>query len=148
MTIVQIPPELVSAAIKADLQTISNFGVHFGTVEDSDGDAKTIGAPLPYICAHMGTSFPDSPRMAGRSGKALTMRVEHVAATEDMARSVVIGTRGFLHRRVVTSSDGLNWRLWLDDGADVPIEPDQTWTRPDGGPLFYGIDTYTVTRVN
>ncbi|HET6916592.1 MAG TPA: hypothetical protein VFH56_10935 [Acidimicrobiales bacterium] len=146
MTIVQIPPELVSAAIKADLDTISNFGVHFGTVGDSDSNAKTIGAPLPYILVHMGTSFPDSPRMAGRSGKALTMRVEHVAATEDMARSVVLGTRGFLHRRVVTADDGTAWRIWCDDSADVPVEVDQTWTKPDGGPLFSGIDTYTVTR--
>lgn len=104
--------------------------VHDGHVKDSDGDAKTISAPLPYAIYYGKTATPIHPRVGGSgANRGNDVRVTCVGSTREQADWAADKVEAALHEAVVT---GRQMRL---DERVRPVR-DDTWTRPDGGPLF------------
>lgn len=121
------------------------LNVHDGHVTDSDGVAKTISAPLPYVVFY-GASDDDSPgdSLAGTSGARLTgFQLTFVGETREQA--MLAGERALaaLNRKMVTFAAGARFVRRTDDS--LAVRRDDTWTRPGGQPLFFGADRYTVT---
>lgn len=104
--------------------------VHDGHVKDSDGVEKTISAPLPYAIYYGKSTNPINPRVGGSgSNRSNDVRVTCVGSTREQADWAADIAEGALHEARVI---GRQMRL---DERTRPVR-DDTWTRPDGGPLF------------
>lgn len=129
------------AAVVALLRSPRNFDVHVGSVGDSDSDAKVISAALPYVLFGSSLPFGTSPRIAANRANTTEFTATYVNATSDGCKAVAVAVRGLLDGQ---SLDGVG-RIRLrnrDEPAHVGL--DQTWTRPNGGPLFFAVDRYFV----
>ncbi|WP_426243689.1 hypothetical protein [Nocardioides sp. LHG3406-4] len=133
----------MSAADKVlDLLRGTPIRVHDGHVMDSDNVAKTISAPLPYVVFF---STPGAPtgrrRMSGSAGRGQEFMVNAVGETREQAsltgdiaeaaldgKRIPLGQRQYLHRA----------------DEDAFVRRDDTWTRPDGGPLFTDSRRYAI----
>lgn len=132
-----------SDVILTVLRSVANLDVYDGHVTDSDGNAKTISAPLPYAVFYSLTRVPTGDSLAGSASARLqTFQVSFVGETRAQAELVSIDTRAALDRRFVQFVDREAFVRLNDDSLDATR--DDTWTRPDGGPLFYGADRYDV----
>lgn len=143
MTTLTFPLDPLAAAVVARLKTPTNLNVHVGRVTDSDDSAKTISAPLPYVRINAGVGFNTSERLGGRGGGALRFTIGISGITEDQTRAVARAVRGWMNGATLTV-DGKTRRVWLDDLEETFIRVDEVWSRPDGGPIYYGLDRYFV----
>ena len=131
-------------AILAVLNAVPNLTVYDGDVTDSDGNAKTISAPLPYVVFYSGAGDDEiGDSLAGSVGAHLNgFQITYVGATREQAQSVGDRARDALNRRFIAMPVGQRFVRRSDDSQ--PVRRDDVWTRPDGGPLFYGADRFTV----
>lgn len=144
MTTLTYPLDETDAAVKTLLESIDNLTVFFGAVSDADSSTKTIGAPLPYVRRVLGSDFDPNPRLGGHGGWITRFRIEHVHGYDDACKAVQSAVRGLLDGApVVVGGRTRHIRLY-DVGQSSNLEPDQTWTRPGGGPLYSTWDTYDV----
>lgn len=125
----------VDTAVLALLRgTVLN--VHDGYVTDSDEDAKTISAPLPYVVFYPTPGRPVNPRIGGTRGRGHEFQVSYVGGTREQA----VWAQG----KAEAALDGVSITVGgrprqIRRTADNPyLGRDDTWTRPGGGPLFYG----------
>lgn len=115
-----------------------------GHVVDSDDVEKTISAPLPYLVLFTTPGAPTRAR-AGRTSTLRTVEFQITAVGEDrwqclwaaeLAESILdaktVTPAGDRPRRVQRTPDNLF------------VARDDTWTRPDGGPLFMCPTRYTA----
>lgn len=120
----------VLAILRDSLEAPGLVDVHDGYVKDSDGNAKTISAPLPYALYFGKSANPINPRVGGSgSNRANDVRVTCVGSTREQADWAADKAEAALHEALVI---GRQMRL---DERTRPTR-DDTWTRPDGGPLF------------
>lgn len=132
------------AAILTVLRAVPNLRVFDGYVTDSDESAKTISAPLPYVVYY---TLDDDESVGDSLNATLGARlhrfqVTYVGETAEQARMVRDRQRTALNRVRVTMPAGD--RLVRRDEDSLSIQRDDVWSRPDGGPLFYGADRYVV----
>lgn len=132
------------AAILAVLEAVPNLRVFDGHVTDSDESAKTISAPLPYVVFHrLDDDETVGDDLAGGYGARIQdFQVTYVGLTPEQAAAVRDRQRSALNRQWITMPAGQRLVRRSDDS--FPISRDDTWSRPDGAPLFYGADRYTV----
>lgn len=142
MTALSFELDPLAAAVVARLQEPTNLNVHVGHVTDSDAEAKTVSAQLPYVRINAGIGFKPSERAGGRAGSALRFTISYTGASEDQTRAVAHAVRAWM--KATVTADGRDYRIRLDESEEVLITVDPTWNRPDGGPLYYGIDDYVV----
>ena len=123
---------------------VTNLVVFDGHVTDSDDEAKTIGAPLPYVVYYSLTQTPSvGDSLAGTSGAQLQdFQVSFVGETREQADWARDKARSVLDRKQLTFAAGSRLVRRSDDGLGA--RRDDTWSRPDGGPLFVGADRYDV----
>lgn len=135
-----IPP------IDADGNGTLEDRVHDGFVPTADPDSKVVTAALPYVVYYSNFGDDHNPRLDGRSGRrSVFFQVSYVGASRDQAkwagerqRAALTGTR--------PSIPGL--RTWLINVEESQrVRRDDDAARPDGSPLFYGVDTYAVSVV-
>ena len=102
-----------------------------------------IDVPLPYAVYVSSTGDEVGQRAAGRGTQTSTyfsFRVvgedrRQVKAAAKKLRDMVMGTRLTVNgRRAWRPTIEVSSRIWRDDEA----------VRPDGRPLFYGVDEYAV----
>lgn len=132
------------ATVLALLNAVANLNVWDGHVEDSDADLSVISADLPYV-VFWGGYDDDTPgdSLAGTSGAHLTeFRVTAVGGTREQAKWAGEQARAVLNRKRVTFVAGSRFVRCTENSGYVTR--DDTWTRPDGAPLFSGIDQYEV----
>lgn len=132
------------AAILAALEAVPNLTVYDGYVTDSDETAKTISAPPPYVVFY---GFNDDDgvgdSLAGSVGAHLTsFQITYVGLSREQARLVGERAAGALNRKYVAMPAGQRLVRRVDSGLGV--RRDDVWSRPDGRPLFFGEDRYTV----
>jgi len=124
------------------LRAVTNLNVHDGYV-DADETAKVISVDLPYVVFYAGLGDDIDERMGGRAGGIVTdFQTTYVGGTREQARWAREKQRAALDRKritVVGKESGLIKRQ-----ASSLIRRDDVYTRPGGGPLFYGIDQYSV----
>lgn len=141
MTALSFELDPTDAAVVALLRSPGNLGVHVGSVTDSDDDAKTISAPLPYALFTSLLPFGTSPRIGGTRANTTEFTVSYVNATTDGCKAVAVAVRGLLDGHELP---GLGRIRLMDRDEPVIVRRDPTWTRPGGGPLFFAVDRYFV----
>jgi hypothetical protein len=131
----------VDAAVLALLRS-TVLHVYDGYVTDSDDSAKTISAPLPYVVFYPTPGRPVNSRASGTSGREYEFQVSYVGMTREQAV--------WAQERAEAALDGVSITV-AGKPRQITRTPDNqfvgrddTWTRPDGGPLFYGALRFTV----
>lgn len=133
MAIVTVDDELLTL-----LRAVPNLNVYDGYVE-ADETAKVISVPLPYVAYFASTGYDNDERFCGNAGgRVVEFSLTGVGSTREQAMWALNKARTALSRKRI---DG---RLIRHDGSNVSVRRDDDYTRPGGGPLFYGIDGYTV----
>lgn len=134
---------LDDAALLQVLRSGLAFDVHDGDVADSDPDKNTITAALPYV---MFIGFPDRDQADSLEGPAgaqlVAFQLTAVGRTQEQAKRAGELARGLVNRRHITLPAGE--RFVRRDDVALPVGKDPIWTRPDGGPLFFAVDRFTV----
>lgn len=116
-----------------------------GHVVDSDGELKTISAPLPYLVFYSTPGLPVRPR----AGRTSTMRMVEFQIT-------AVGIDRWQAKQAAARAEGLLDGMTIDPTGDRPrkvrrtgdnlyVARDDTWMRPDGGPLFFCPTRYVAT---
>lgn len=146
MTTIDFLQDPADTAVISLLESVENLHVHVGHVTDSDGDAKTISAPLPYVLYMFSMDYATTRRVGGWAGKAKDFAVNFVGGNPASAEAVGRGVRDFLLAQTVVI-DGKAHRIhqWNRDDP-IMVREDPTWTRPGGGSLHYGRLEFYVTH--
>jgi hypothetical protein len=125
------------AAVLAILGTLP-FDVYRGQV-DADEDAKVIAVPLPYLVHWTSPGYDNDARFDGRAnGRVLEFQLTGVGETAEQAKAVLDRARALINRKRI----GIG--LCRRDADNPIIRREDTYTRPGGRPLFYGIDRYSL----
>ncbi len=125
-------------ALLALLRAVANLNVHDGYV-DVDETQKVISVPLPYVVFWSTPGYDNDARQDGRvAGRVVDFQITGVGGTREQAKWVLDKARGALSRK------RLNGSLIIRDDDNQFVRRDDDYTRPGGGPLFYGVDKYAV----
>jgi hypothetical protein len=119
----------------------AGLNVHDGYVK-ADETAKVISVALPYVVFYSSPGYDNDLRFFGAGGRVLEFQVTAVGATREQAKWALDKARVALSRQRL--GDAVIRRS--DDNAYVRRDDD--YTRPGGGPLFYGVDRYGVAVVS
>lgn len=130
-----------AAALKADDPKVI-LGVYDAYVTDSDDKAKTISAPLPYLVFYPTPGRPVNVRASGVSSREYEFQVSYVGKSREQAVWAQEEAERALDGVSITVAGKPRQITRTDDNQYVGR--DDTWTRPDGGPLFYGALRFTV----
>lgn len=121
--------------------------VHDGFVPLTNPDAKVIGAALPYLVYYSNLGADSNRRLTGvNARRSVFFQVTYVGDSREQAKAVGQRARAALADRVLTIPGRKSWRVLFDESQRVRRDDDAA--RPDGSPLFYGVDTYylAITR--
>jgi phosphoribosylamine-glycine ligase len=126
------------AAVLEVLRAVPHLTVYDG-YPTADEENKVILVDLPYI-----VFVPTTPRdrdvrfNAQAGGRVEEFRLTGVGETTEQAKAVLERARAVLNRRWIAGG------LCRRDVDSLPVDRDFTYNRPDGGPIFYGVDPYTL----
>lgn len=113
------------------------FIVYDGYVEVDETD-KVITAPLPHAVFYSSTGEDTSRRLSGHvGGRIIDFQIMSIGSTREQAKWAADKSRDTLDRTPLNGS-----RIIHQVGQ--VIRRDDDYTRPGGGPLFYGVDQYAV----
>ena len=106
---------------------------------DADETAKVISIPLPYVVLFSTPGYDNDARQSGQvAGRVVEFSITGVGETREQAKWVLDKARTALSRQ------RLNGNLIIRADDNQFVRRDDDYTRPGGGPLFYGIDRYGV----
>lgn len=106
---------------------------------DVDETAKVINVPLPYLVFYSTPGYDNDERFCGDvGGRVVEFTITGVGQDRNQAKWVLDQARTMLNRK------RLNGNLIKRSGDNQAVRREDTFTRPDGEPLFYGIDQYGV----
>lgn len=145
MTSLTFDQDPIDLAVKTLLESIDNLTIFVdGAVSDVDNNAKTVGAPLPYAVLGLAMPFDTNLRVSGRGSSVSQFTLQTVHRYNDGCKDVARAVRGFLDGQPVTAGGREYWVRLADPTAPITVLRDDTWARPDGSPLFYTSDRYSV----
>lgn len=133
------------AAVLALLRAVAGLNVHDGYVTDSDENEHTISAPLPYVVLYSMSPVPEgeSRSLVGSAGAdELEWQISGVGSTREQAKWALAKARAALADKRLTALPQKPVVRQTDDR--FMVRRDDTWTRPGGGPLFFGADRYAA----
>ena len=108
-----------------------------------DRDAKIVTAALPYLAYFSSLGDDSNRRVNGANGRrSVFFQVTYVGETREQAKWAGERQRAALADRTITIPGRKAWRIVL--GESQRIRRDDDAARPDGSPLFYGVDLYSV----
>lgn len=120
------------------LNAIANLDAYDGFVE-ADETEKVISVPLPYVVFYSTPGYDNDERLCGGvGGRVLEFSVTGVGVDRWQAKWALDQARSVLNRR------RLNGNLIRRSEDNESVRREDTYTRPGGDPLFYGIDKYAV----
>jgi hypothetical protein len=106
---------------------------------DVDETAKVIAVPLPYLVYSSSPGYDRGIRFAGSvTGRVSEFRLTGVGESERQAKWVLNEAYKVLNRR------RLNGALIKSSNDSQDVRRDDDYTRPDGKPLFFGVERYAV----
>lgn len=145
MTTLSYLPDPAHLALKGLLEPITNLGLYVsGDVTDTDGDAKTIGAPLPYVVYAVTAPYSTSRRVGGWAGRDWDFVLTYVHGSDLGVKSVIAAVRGLLDGATLTI-DGRERRIRRQYPEDpVTVEHDRVWSRPGGGSLYTADERWRI----
>lgn len=120
------------------LRAVPNLNVYDGFV-DADETEKVIDVPLPYVVFYSSPGSDRDGRLCGGvGGRVLQFSVTGVGGDRQQAKWALDKARAALSRQ------RLNTALIRRSDDNQPVRREDVYTRPEGLPLFYGIDQYGV----
>ncbi|MDN4174733.1 hypothetical protein QWY28_17360 [Nocardioides sp. SOB77] len=135
----------VDDQVLALLRAVEHLNVHDGYVQDSDETDKVIHAALPYVVFY---STPGEPNEATRSvgsaprGRIVEFQITFVGDSREQAKRAGQRAEDALDRQVVKIA-GRDRRIRRTPD-NVFVRRDDTWTGPDGLPLFFGATRFRI----
>lgn len=123
--------------------------VHDGEMEpDEDVARKVIPYDLPYAVYYSSVGDDDRPRLTGRRARrSVFFSITFVGGDRNQAKACGERIRASLQDRKIEVPGHQTWLCQLADpggGASQRIRRDDEVVRPDGSPLFFGVDSYAL----
>lgn len=132
----------VDEAILTALATLP-FDVHDGFVP-SDATGQIVTYPVPYAVYYSSVGDDHSPRLTGRNTRrAVFFSITYVGLDRNQAKWAGELVRDALEGRRLVVGSQRTWLVGLEESQRVRRDDDAI--RPDGSPLFYGVDNYAVS---
>lgn len=104
----------------------------------------TVTYDVPFATYTSAIGDDDNPRLSGRKvRRSVPFYITYVGETIDQAKWAGELLRLKLQRARLIIPDTRSWPVQLD--VSDRIRPDDNVMRPDGSPLYYGIDSYSVS---
>lgn len=118
--------------------------VHDGLVR-IDNTPVVVTLDLPYIVYHSSIGDDDNPRLTGRKRRrSVFFSLMYVGEDRNQAKWAGELARNALQgKRIPVSDFPKTWLCGLEESQRVRRDDDAI--RPDGSPLFYGVDDYAVS---
>jgi hypothetical protein len=117
--------------------------VHDGYVPVADTDARVVTAALPYLAYFSSLGDDSNRRLSGENGRrSVFFQVTYVGEDRAQAKWAGERQRAALCDKAIVVAGHKTWRVLL--GESQRIRRDDDAARPDGSPLFYGVDLYSV----
>lgn len=130
------------------LARLANAGIdiHDGEMQlpPNDGSLRVITYKMPYAVYRTNVGDDDNRRLSGRSGRrSVYFTITYVGVDRTQTKWLGEKVRDLLQERHIPIPGHRSWlcrleesqRIWRDDEA----------TRPDGSPIFYGVDAYALS---
>lgn len=135
----------VDTAVLAVLQA-TGIDINDGYV-DADTGTNVVSYPLPYAVYYSSVGDDDNRRLSGRkTRRSVFFTVTYVGRNRDQTKWAGEKLRAVLQGKRLTVP---GHRMGLVDLQESQrIRRDDDAVRPDGSPLFYGVDNYAVSIFN
>lgn len=108
-------------------------------------DKVVVTYPVPFATYSSSIGDDDQRRLSGRRARrSVFFSFTYVGETRNQAKAAGEWLRAALEQHRPTIVGHRCWRIELLVGGSQRIRRDDAVMRPDGTPLFYGIDDYAV----
>lgn len=133
----------VDTALLARLKAVPGLHVHDGFVK-VDNDSNVVTYPVPFVVFYSNVGDDHSPRLSGRNTRrSVFFSLTYVGLTREQSKWAGERARAALMDRRLTVPNHGVWLVDLQESQRVRRDDDAL--RPDGSPLFYGIDNYAIS---
>lgn len=133
---------VVDSAVLTQLRTITGVHIYDGYVTDSDESAQTISAALPYAVYYTALGRSVNASANRRRARAMEFQVNFVGLSREQAIWAAEKIDALVDEMPIIVA-GKSHKVFRTED-DLFVRRDDTWTRPDGGPLFFGTLRYGV----
>ena len=123
----------------------AGIDLHDGEMElPEDGVArKLVPYDLPYAVYYSSIGDDDRPRKSGRRARrSVFFSITYVGADRNQAKACGERIRAELQDPLIEIPGHRSWLCQLQESQRV--RRDDEVVRPDGSPLFYGVDNYAL----
>lgn len=139
---------IVDEAVLARLAT-TGVDVNDGFVDiERSGDApRVVTQPLPFVIYYANIGSDHTPRLHGRmTRRSVFFQITYVGIDRRQAKAAGERQRDALAGFRLTLPGHRTWPI--ESGPSQRVRRDDDVIRPDGAPLFYGVDEYSVSLTN
>ena len=134
----RVVDDVIIAALEA-----TGLDLNDGLV-DADNSTNVVTYPLPYLVYYSSVGDDDNARLTGRKARrSVFFQVSYVGLTREQAKAAGERARAALQGVRFTIPGHKAWLCQLQESQRVRRDDDAI--RPDGSPLFYGVDTYALS---
>lgn len=134
----RVVDDVVLAALEA-----TDIPVHDGFVQ-ADNKGSRVEYPLPFVVYYSSVGDDGNPRLTGRNGRrSVFFQVTYVGKDRNQTKWAGEKVRDALQDRRFTVPGHRSWLCQLEESQRVRRDDDVM--RPDGSPLFYGVDNYALS---
>lgn len=121
----------------------ANLNVHDGLVS-ADNSSNVVTYDLPYVVYYSSVGDDDNRRLSGRKARrSVFFSVTYVGLTREQAKWAGEKVRAALQGQRLTIPGHRSWLCDLQESQRVRRDDDAI--RPNGAPLFYGVDNYALS---
>lgn len=138
----RVVDNVVMAAIEA-----TGLDLHDGLVE-ADNSSNVVTYELPYAVYY--SSVGDDPptaenmRMTGQRGRrSIFFAITYVGLDRNQTKWAGEKIRAALQGKRFAIPGYRSWPVWLEESQRIRRDDDAI--RPDGSPLFYGVDNFAIS---
>lgn len=127
------------------LGALSGFDIHDSVMvlNDTDDNPKIVDYALPYAVYYSNIGDDDKPRLTGRrSRRSVFFSITYVGIDRNQAKACGERIRESLQDKVIAVPGHNTWLCQLEESQR--IRRDDEAVRPDGSPLYYGVDNYAL----
>lgn len=123
----------------------AGIDIHYGEFElPPEGvERKEVPYETPYAVYYSSVGDDDRRRYSGQNARrSVFFAIHYIGETPEQAKWLGEKIAGLLRDRQIDVPGHKAWRCL--GGTSVRIRRDDEVVRPDGSPLFYGVDDYAI----
>lgn len=136
---------IVDEAILTRLGALDGFDMQDGelVLNDEDNNPKIVRYDLPYAVYASNIGDDDRPRLTGRRARrSVFFSILYVGNDRNQTKACGERIRDSLQDKVIPIPGHKTWLCRLEESQRV--RRDDEAVRPDGSPLYYGVDNYAL----